>query len=43
MFACYLDASNAFDRVNHWTLFNKLVKRGVPRGTPGKHIISLVV
>ena len=32
VFACYLDAnaSKAFDRVNHWTLFNKLVKREVP-------------
>ena len=25
-----LDASKAFDRVNHWTLFKKMVDRGVP-------------
>ena len=30
VFSCYLDASRAFDRVNYWSLFSKLVKRGVP-------------
>ena len=29
-FICFLDASKAFDRVNHWTLFKKLVDRNVP-------------
>ena len=30
MFICFMDASNAFDRVSHWILFKKLVLRGVP-------------
>ena len=25
-----MDASKAFDRVNHWTLFKKLIDRGMP-------------
>ena len=29
MFVAYLDASNAFDRVNHATMFNKMLVRGV--------------
>ena len=28
-FYCFLDASKAYDRVNHWTLFKKLLKRSV--------------
>ena len=31
VFVCFLDATKAFDRVNHWTLFKKLIDRGIPR------------
>jgi retron-type reverse transcriptase len=27
---CFLDASKAFDRLNHWTLFKKLLDRKIP-------------
>ena len=30
VFTCFLDASKAFDRCNHWTLFKKLPLKGVP-------------
>ena len=30
VFVTFLDASKAFDRVNHWSLFYKLVKRNTP-------------
>ncbi len=30
MFLCFLDASKAFDRINHLKLFEKLLKRGTP-------------
>lgn len=30
VYTCFLDASKAFDRVNHWELFKKLMKRNVP-------------
>ena len=30
VYLCFLDASKAFDRVNYWKLFNKLLTRGTP-------------
>ena len=30
MYTCFLDASKAFNSVNHWTMFKKLTLRGVP-------------
>lgn len=30
VYICYLDASKAFDRINHWCLFKKLLDRNVP-------------
>ena len=30
IFITFLDTSNAFDRLNYWTLFKKLLNRGVP-------------
>ena len=35
---CYLDATKAFDRVNHWLLFKKLLDRNMPL-----HIVRLLV
>ena len=29
VFTCFLDASKAYDRVNHWSLFKKLLKQSV--------------
>ena len=30
VFTCFLDAAKAFDRVSHWTIFSKMIKRNVP-------------
>ena len=30
VYVCFLDASKAFDKLNHWTLFYKLLDRGMP-------------
>ena len=30
VYICFLDASKAFDRINHWTLHSKFIARGVP-------------
>ena len=30
VYKCYVDASKAFDHVNYWNLFNKLLSRGLP-------------
>ena len=30
IFICFLDASKAFDKLNHWHLFRKLLDRGMP-------------
>ena len=30
VYTCFLDASKAFDRINHWTMFKQLILRDVP-------------
>ena len=30
VYLCFLDASKAFDKLNHWHLFTKLIDRGFP-------------
>jgi len=29
VYSCYLDASKAFDHINHWCLFKKLIERNI--------------
>ncbi len=38
IYICFLDASKAFDRLNHWSLFAKLIKRKVHF-----HVICLIM
>ena len=38
VYMCFLDAKNAFDRVNHWMLAKKLLDRNVPL-----HIVKLFI
>jgi exonuclease III len=37
VFACFLDISKAFDKVNYWLLFKKMLAAGMP-----KHIVQLL-
>ena len=37
VFICFLDARKAFDRVNHWKLFDKLLDRGMD-----PHLVNLL-
>ncbi len=30
VYTCFLDASKCFDKINHWTLFKKMIARGIP-------------
>ena len=30
VYITFLDANKAFDRIDHWLLFNKIIKKGVP-------------
>ena len=30
VYVAFLDASKAFDKINHWVLFKKLINRGIP-------------
>ena len=30
VYTCFLDASKAFDRINHWTMFKQIILRNVP-------------
>ena len=39
VYVCSMDASKESDRVNHWTLFKKIIDRGMPAFLSGFYVL----